>query len=401
MDSSLFSKHFSNPAGSPIRELFPYLSRPGMISFAGGYPSPSLFDTEGLRQASGLALATQSVFQYGPTEGPLPLREQLAALGRSRGVAASADQIIATTGAQQAFDLLLRVLINPGDAVLVETPAYPATLQALRLADARIIGIATDADGIDTEALQDRLEHPEPGERAPKLLYTVPNFSNPGGSRLSEARRRKLVSLAIEHGFLIAEDDPYGDLSFSGDKLASLYEHGQAQAVGHNPVLYLSSLSKTVAPALRVGWMVAPADLLRRCAIAKQTADLCSSPLTQAIAVEYLKLGRYEQAVQRMTQEYQQRVNCLADSLSRVMGDRVDFQAPGGGMFLWNRLTRAVDADALLQAAIRHNVLYVPGKAFYPQAPDACAMRLSFATTSTDDIREGVSRLRQALDTVG
>ena len=209
-DSALapFAAVFAEPAGSPIRELFPYLSRPGMISLAGGYPSPSLFDAEGLAQAAHQAMAQgPGALQYGATEGLSELREALAQQARERGMQATAADILVTTGSQQAFDLLVRVLVEPGDTVLVEVPAYPATLQALRLAQARILPIPMDEQGLQTEALADLLAA-LPADQRPKLLYTVPNFSNPRGTLLAAERREALVQLARQHGFWVVEDDP-------------------------------------------------------------------------------------------------------------------------------------------------------------------------------------------------
>jgi len=297
MLSDLFTPAFAQPAGSPIRELFPYLSRPGMISFAGGYPSPALFDAEGLREAAAQVFTDPAAaLQYGPTEGQGPLRQALLALSQQRGIQAEPDQLLVTTGSQQAFDLLVRVLVQPGDVVLVEAPAYPAALQALKLAGAQIVELGMDAQGLQTDAIEASLAQLRAGTR-PKLLYTVPTFSNPRGSLLPLARRQALVDLARRHGFLVIEDDPYGELRFSDEAPTPLYALGRQRCGDDNPVVYLSSLSKTVAPALRVGWMVAPAALVRRCAIAKQTADLCTSPLAQAVAARYLQSGRSPGAV--------------------------------------------------------------------------------------------------------
>ncbi|MGE4336140.1 MAG: PLP-dependent aminotransferase family protein [Pigmentiphaga sp.] len=401
MDILRFSRPFQLAEGSPIRELFPYLSQPGLISFAGGYPSPALFDLEGLQEASQRAASHRAVFQYSSTEGVPALREQLAALSATRGITIDADNLLVTTGSQQAFDLLTRVLLEPGDTVLVEAPTYPATLQTLRLAGANVIPVPTDAHGIDTEQLAQWLAtHGE--TRCPRLLYTVPTYSNPGGTLLSAPRRRQLVSLARQHGFLVVEDDPYGDLNFTGVVHETLYALGlRAFGPEANPVLYLSSLSKTVAPALRVGWLIAPGGILRRCAIAKQTADLCSSSLTQHLALEYLRLGRYTGSVERMTQAYRERADRLGQELTRQLGATLDFVVPSGGMFLWGTLRSSSGMDALFQAAVAEGVLYVPGKAFYLPGPSATALRLSFASTPPEDIPEGVSRLARALAAPG
>lgn len=399
-----FAAPFAQPAGSPIRELFPYLSQPGMISLAGGYPSPSLFDAEGLAQAAAQAMTGDAqTLQYGATEGLPVLRTALAALMRERGIQSSAEQMMVTTGSQQAFDLLVRVLIEPGDTVLVEVPAYPATLQALRLAQARIVPVPMDEHGLQTDALAELL-HQLPAGQRPKLLYTVPNFSNPRGTLLAAERREALVQLACAHGFWVVEDDPYGELRFDapdghtplmpptlrtvGDRLAG---------DGVNPVVYLSSLSKTVAPALRVGWMLADSSLLRRCTIAKQTVDLCTSPLAQMVAARYLESGRYPATVQRARIEYQQRMQALVQGIATRLDGRVHCAPPAGGMFVWATFAQSIDPQALFDAAVAQQVLYVPGKAFYPDNAQLHTMRLSFAAPEVPQIEQAVQRLAAAV----
>ncbi len=392
-----FTPAFANPQGSPIRELFPYLSRPGMISLAGGYPSPSLFDQEGLAAAATQAMATgATALQYGATEGSPALREQLAAQCTARGIRCTAADVLVTTGSQQGFDLLLRVLIQPGDAVCVETPAYPATIAALRQAGARMLSTPVDAHGLDVAALENLLASLPVGER-PKLLYTVPNFSNPCGTLLTQQRREKLVQLALQYGFVVVEDDPYGELAFTAERPAPVYAAAQQQVGdGENPVVYLSSLSKTVAPGLRVGWMVADAAVLRRCTVAKQTNDLCTSPLAQAVAASYLHSGRYPQAVAKACAEYQRRMLALTEGLKARLGDLVQFVQPAGGMFVWLTFDLSVDPQKLFDAAVAANVIFVPGKAFYADNANLHSMRLSFAAPDVAQIEQAVDRLAQA-----
>ncbi|MEG0786501.1 MAG: PLP-dependent aminotransferase family protein [Comamonas sp.] len=402
-----FTALFAEPAGSPIRELFPYLSRPGMISLAGGYPSTSLFDAQGLAQAATHAMAQgASALQYGATEGLPTLREALAQQARDRGMQASAADVLVTTGSQQAFDLLVRVLIEPGDTVLVEVPAYPATLQALRLAQAHIVSIPMDEHGLQTDALAQLLAD-LPAAQRPKLLYTVPNFSNPRGTLLSAQRRTALVELALQYGFWIAEDDPYGELRFDAangqpvtvpDTLRAVAQ--TLAAPGHNPVVYLSSLSKTVAPALRVGWMLADATMQRRCTVAKQTVDLCTSPLAQMVAASYLQSGRYAGTVQRARHEYQRRMQALVQGLNALPGQPICCSTPAGGMFVWAQIDRTLDPQRLFDAAVSQSVVYVPGKAFYPSQPDIHTLRMSFAAPEVPQIEQAVQRLAQAVQQV-
>ena len=400
MTSIEFAPSYSNPAGSPIRELFPFLSRPGMISFAGGYPSPSLFDSEGLRDAAQHALAdSATALQYGPTEGSPALRKVLSALCATRGIICEDSQIVVTTGSQQAFDLLVRIFVAPGTAVFVESPAYPAAIQALQLAQARIEEIPVDQDGLNVEYLRERLKAKSPMDR-PKLLYTVPTFSNPCGTLLTQERREALVSLAVQYNFFIIEDDPYGELTFESRMPEPLFVVGQRLAGKANPVIYLSSLSKTVAPALRVGWMTAPADVLRRVVIAKQTADLCTSPLAQSVATQYMLSGRYAPTVEHARREYRGRVEAMMNALEKQIGGEISFVRPKGGMFLWVDYSRPISPQKLFKQAIDRGILYVPGSAFYVNTNDAKAMRLSYAAPSLDDIPTGVKRLAEAMHAV-
>lgn len=396
MIKDLFTPAFANPAGSPIRELFPYLSMPGMISFAGGYPSPALFD------AQGLALAAERVFtqpgqalQYGPTEGCAPLRKELLRLTHERGIACAPEELLVTTGSQQAFDLLVRVLVQPGDVVLLEAPTYPAAIQALRVAGAVIHEIPMDSQGLQTELIEGILQR-LPASAKPKLLYTVPTFSNPRGTLLPQARRIELVELARRHGFLIVEDDPYGELTFTHDMPQPLYALARAGDGAENPVVYLSSLSKTVAPSLRVGWMVAAADIVRRCVIAKQTVDLCTSPITQLIAAAYLESGRYPGTVATARDEYRLRAQTMAEALESALGGSIRLERAQGGMFLWVDCLEPVDPRHLFSAAVKERVLFVPGAAFYCRAPAHVSMRLSYAAPDASEIRDGVARLSRA-----
>ncbi|UBB16614.1 aminotransferase-like domain-containing protein [Comamonas odontotermitis] len=400
-----FTPAFANPQGSPIRELFPYLSRPGMISLAGGYPSPSLFDQEGLATAAAQAMTTgATALQYGATEGSPALREQLAAQCQARGIRCAASDVLVTTGSQQGFDLLLRVLVQPGDVVCVETPAYPATIAALRQAGARILSTPVDGHGLNLDALQVLLEELPEDER-PRLLYTVPNFSNPCGTLLTQERRTRLVQLALQYGFVVVEDDPYGELAFTDQRPAPVYAAAQqllqeqrGEAEGENPVVYLSSLSKTVAPGLRVGWMVADPAVLRRSIVAKQTNDLCTSPLAQAVAASYLQSGRYAQAVAAACAEYRRRMQALTDGMKARLGDLVQFVQPAGGMFVWLTFDKGIDPQKLFDAAVAANVIFVPGKAFYADNADLHSMRLSFAAPDVAQIEQAVERLAQAFE---
>lgn len=391
-----YTAPFQNPAGSPIRELFKYLSEPGMISFAGGYPASDLFDIEGLRAAQARAYQDPILcLQYGPTDGLPRLKAQLVALMAKRGVSCKPEEMLVTTGSQQGLDLLLRVLVDPGDAVLTEQPAYPATLQALRLQQARIVTVPVDGDGLDVGRLASMLAAGVVAR--PKLLYTVPTFANPTGATLARERRIELLRLAVQYKFLIVEDDPYGDLRFAGEAVPSILAlTGQVDG-SRDWVVHFSSLSKVVAPGLRIGWTVAPAEIARRCVVAKQTVDLCTTPWSQAIAAEYLADGSLERHLPRIAAAYGVKNGALCGALRAGLGDAIEFHQPEGGMFVWARMP-GVDADALLKRAIERKVIFVPGKAFFADQPDTSALRLSFAAPGVEAIEEGARRLKQACE---
>jgi len=394
-----FTSVFANPAGSPIRELFKYLSEPGMISFAGGYPASDLFDVDGLAAAQVRAFAQPTrCLQYGPTDGLSELKAQIIALMATRGAKCASEELLVTTGSQQGLDLLLRVMVAPGDVVVTEQPAYPATLQALRLAQTQIVTVPVDADGLDVDHLATLLR--EGKIAVPKLLYTVPTFANPTGATLSRERRVALLKLAVEYRFIVIEDDPYGDLRFAGEALPTLLALTDEVPGSRAWVVHFSSLSKIVAPGLRAGWTIAPPEIARRCVVAKQTVDLCSVPWTQAVAAEYLADGALDRHLPNIKAAYKRKCDAMREALDGLLGDEIQFQAPEGGMFVWARLS-AVRTSELLPHAIEQKVLFVPGTAFYAEDADPSSLRLSFAAPGVDAIEEGVKRLQRAMQAVG
>lgn len=390
-----FSRAFQAPTGSVIRELFKYLSLPGMISFAGGYPAAQFFDRSALAAASAQAFAGAPLdcLQYAATEGLPALREQLALLMGRRGAQVSMDQVLVTTGSQQGLDLLIKVLLEPGDTVLVERPGYPAALQALRMAGARVLSAVTDSQGLDTERLAAQLAALPAG--SVRLLYCVPTFANPTGACLPLERREQLLALAARHDLLIVEDDPYGALRFSGEALPSLLQLSQRSEAAQGRVVHLSSLSKVIAPGLRLGWMVAPDAINQRCRIAKQTVDLCTSPWAQQIAAEYLRAGALEVALPGLVAGYRDKCQRMLAGLEALQ-EYIEISPPAGGMFIWGKCRLGVSAQALLEQAIEQRVLFVPGAAFYAEAPELDSLRLSFAAPDLQQIDTGLERLGEA-----
>lgn len=378
-----FSPAFVNPMSSPIRELFKYLSEPGMISFAGGYPDPALFDVEGLQEASVRAFAnSRTCLQYGSTDGGPEIKAQIVRLMQGRGVSAQPENVIVTTGSQQAFDLLLRVLLDIGDHVFVEQPTYTTNIQALRTHQARITPVPVDADGLDVTSLERLLESAEAAADLPKLVYTVPTFGNPSGATLSVERRRRLLELAVQYKFVIVEDDPYGDLRFSGEPVPSLLALAEQVPGASDWIVHLASLSKIVAPGIRIGWAIAPSEIARRLYVAKQSADVGSSPWTQGIAAEYLASGKLEVHLDKIRQAYGAKCRALSHGLKELVGDAISFHEPAGGMFIWAKLAGGYKAADLLKEAIPRKVIFVPGTGFHAENPDPSTLRLSFAAPS-------------------
>ncbi len=391
--SSSFAAPFKEIKGSPIRELFKYLSTPGMISFAGGYPAPELFDIPGL-QASITAQSNslQATMSYGSTEGLPALREVLASISTQRGIQAGKDDILVTSGSQQAYELLVRALITPGDTALVERPAYPAAIQGLRLAGANIVTIGVEEDGTNLEELAQALQ-----QHQPKFFYCVPTFANPSGITLSLEKRKKMLALLATTNCMLIEDDPYGQLRFNGQPLPTLTELARSTPA-QDQVIYLSSLSKTVAPGLRIGWMIAHPEILRRCVLAKQVDDMCSAPFMQAVAAHYLSSGRYAQHLPYIIDTYRLRAQCMLNAFTADFNGQLKLIRPQGGMFIWGYLPSDINASRLLPLAIDEKVMFVPGTGFYADTPNETAFRLSFAMSNEAQITEGVSRFRKALD---
>jgi DNA-binding transcriptional MocR family regulator len=383
---------------SAIRELFKLLGKPGIISFAGGFPDPALFDAEGIAQASAAVLANSPgpVLQYGATEGFQPLREAISGFMAGKGSTVKPEGLIVTTGSQQALDLIGKTMISPGDKVIVEAPTFLATIQCFRLYGAHIIGAPIDADGVDVDKLEALIE-----EHQPKLVYLIPSFGNPSGATLSLARRQRILEIAVRTQTLIVEDDPYGELYFDAPPPPSLLALSDHVPGSRDWLAYCGSFSKILSPGLRVGWMVAPPELLAKATMCKQFSDAHTSNLTQAICAHYLTLNRLNPSLAVVRKTYAERARVMAESLRRELGDAIEFNPPRGGMFFWARLTGAkgqpANATEFAKRAIDQLVAFVPGAPFYAHDPDLGTLRLSFATADVAKIEEGIARLGRAL----
>ncbi|MFD7260238.1 PLP-dependent aminotransferase family protein [Streptomyces sp. NPDC059874] len=376
--------------GSPLREILALTQRPGVISFAGGLPAPELFDAEGLRAAYDAAFTTSArrALQYSTTEGDLELREAVAARATARGLATGADDVLVTSGSQQALTLITGALVEPGDVVLVENPTYLAALQCFGLAGARIVPVPCDADGIIPEALEDLVVR----ER-PKLLYTIPTFQNPTGRTLPAARRAAVAAIAARLGLWLVEDDPYGDLRYEGTDVPWLAAHPGAE----DRTALLGSFSKIMAPGLRLGWLRAPAALRRAAVVAKQAADLHTSTVDQLAAARYLAAVDLGTHIAKVRTAYRARRDALLAGLGEALPTGSSWNRPEGGMFIWATLPEGYDATALLGSAISHDVAFVPGAPFFTGRPDTRTLRLSFTTHTPEEIAEGLRRLGTAV----
>lgn len=390
----LLAQRIVKVKSSAIRELLKHSKMEHVISLAGGIPSDALFDFEGLNIATQQAITEQpkSAFQYGLTEGSYLLRERICELCVQRGVRAQAEDIVVTAGSQQALDLVMRAVINPGDVFVVERPTYLAALQTLELAEANIMSVSSDSDGMVVDELAELLK-----TQKIKGVYVVPNFGNPSGLTLSAARREQLVKLAAEHNFLIVEDDPYGELRFTDERNATLYQVSQ-QVLGHTEnIIYTSTFSKILAPGLRLGWAILPPFLLHKVAIIKQAADLHASALSQSIVECYLGLDRLPAQIEKIRAAYKHKGEILAGLVEKELGDIISFDKPKGGMFLWARFRQPFDATEWLKTTLEQGVVFVPGEYFFSDKPDRSTFRLSFATATEQQMQEAVARLRRSL----
>lgn len=394
-----FADRLNNVETSAIRELFKLLGKPGIISFAGGFPDAALFDVEGIREASNAALTQDpgAALQYGATEGYNPLREELAGFMRAKGATVAADQLIVTTGSQQALDLLGKTMISPGDKVIVEGPTFLATIQCFRLYGAELVSAPVDGHGVLTDALEALM-----AEHKPKLAYLIPTFGNPSGATLSLERRKKVLELAVKYNTLVVEDDPYGDLYFDqAPPHPSLLALSDSVPGSRELLAHCGSLSKVLSPGLRVGWMIAPPELLAKATMCKQFSDAHTSTFAQATAAQYLKAGRMPATLDKVRQVYAERAQTMGDALRRELGDAIEFVQPQGGLFVWARLTgaggKAANGNDLAKRAIDKGVAFVPGTPFFASNPDHATLRLSFATEGLDKIVDGVGRLAAAL----
>ncbi len=390
-----YEKFFSADAGafraSAIRAFARLMNDPNIISFAGGAPNPETFPADAIAAiAERVIRERRSVaLQYGPTRGLRRLCESIATICRDRQIECRADDVMVTTGSQQALDLVARTLLDPGDVVLVELPTYIGGTACFYARRAEMAGVEQDDDGIVPESLAEVAGRVRASGRRVKLLYTIPNFQNPSGRLLSQPRRKQVLEIAEKHDFLIIEDDPYGELVYVDNADTTPMKSRDS----HHRVVYLGSFSKVLAPGLRCGWIVAPPAILERLEIAKQAADLCSGMLDQSIVDEFCASGGLPKQIQKVRAFYRGKRAVLLDALSKHFGGLAAWTNADGGLFTFVTLPAAVDTTARIDAAIANGVAYIPGAPFFVDGSGRNTMRLTFAKENDDRLREGIVRL--------
>lgn len=385
-----FARRMKLAEVSAVREILKVTEMPDIISFAGGLPAPELFPTAEVAQSFYQVISEDgaAALQYSTTEGFPPLREYVAARMRAKGMRVEANNILITSGSQQGLDLAAKVLINAGDKVIVERPTYLAALQTFSLFEAEFIGVESDDEGMDVEDLERQLwRHDDV-----KLIYLVANFQNPSGTTLSLERRRRLVELAAEYGVRIVEDDPYGELRYRGQHLPSLKSLDP-----ENYVIHLSTFSKTMTPGLRLGWMVADAELYAKLVIAKQATDLHTNTAAQRAAHYYLINYAPDVHIAKIRAVYGERCNVMLDALARHFPAGVRWTKPEGGMFLWVELPPDVNTTELLQSALKEKVAFVPGAPFFANEKPQNFLRLNFSNQKPERIEQGIERLARVI----
>lgn len=387
---------------SAIRKMGTLLANAkDIVSFAPGYPEEELFPWADLRDIATELLSGSDgkVLQYGATRGYRPLLDVISGIMSRRGISTSMEQLMVTTGSQQGLDIVATVLCDPGDVILVELPSYVGAISAMQNVGTDLVGVRQEADGVDLEALSATVARLRAAGRSVKAFYTVPNFQNPTGLLVSQAKRHALLAWASREDLLIIEDDPYGDLYFE-DVTTAADTRPIAASDTEGRVIYLSSFSKTLAPGFRTAWISAPAPLATRFELAKQSIDLCTGALDQRMVAEACRRGILDAQLPKLRAAYQAKRDVMEQSLRAHFGGRISWTSPRGGFFLWTHLPAGVDAAALLPVAQQHGVIYVTGDAFFVDGEGADFLRLAFSAPSHDRIREGVKRLAAAVSAV-
>ncbi len=394
--NALFSKVVSRSKASAIRELLKVISRPEIISFAGGLPDPNLFPTQEIKNIFDTVLtkSPKEALQYGTTEGQDSLKQELVRFVKeTENITVSPEQILVVSASQQSLDMSARIFVNPGDSIITACPTYLGALQAFQVAGADILGVASDHDGVLVEDLQTKLELLKQQGKPCKFIYLVPDFQNPTGTTIPEDRRVKILELAKKYQTFILEDSPYRQVRFEGKAPKTFYELDG----GQGNVMTLFTFSKIFVPGFRLGFVIGPADVIRKFVILKQAMDLCSSPILQLATGEFLRRGLLQDHIQKMIAVYREKRDLMLKTLAEYMPQGVTWTHPEGGLFLWLTLPKQLDATQLLPKAIENKVAYVAGVDFYPDGNVFNDLRLNFSYSSPEQIVEGLKRLAQTI----
>jgi 2-aminoadipate transaminase len=392
--AGLFAERTYAMRSSAMRDLMAITARPEVISLAGGLPDTSTFPpaTFAAQMTKIAQESAAEALQYGPTEGFEETKDCILQVMGAEGMLPDPDDVIVTTGGQQAIDLITKTLVDPGDPVICEAPTYPGAVPVFSSYQADVIQIDTDDEGMRVDELEEVLELLAGTGRRPKFIYSVPSFQNPAGVTLSFERRLRLVELARRHEVLIAEDNPYGLLRYEGKQLPPLY-----QLEGGDYVIYVGTLSKILSPGIRLGWAVAPPPVMEKIVLGKQVSDLCTSTLTQYFVREYFEEGHWQDYVRSLCDLYSARRDAMLDALQRHFPPQAQWTHPQGGLFVWATLPDYIDTTDLLAKALRENVAFVPGQAAYVDGRGGSSMRLNFSASSEEQIDEGVRRIGQVI----
>jgi 2-aminoadipate transaminase len=392
--ASLFAARMQVMRSSAMRDLMAVTARPEVISLAGGQPDTSTFPPESFAaQMTRIAQESSAqALQYGPTEGFDRTKECIVEVMAAEGMAPDPEDVVVTTGGQQAIDLVAKTLLDPGDAVICEAPTYPGAVPVFCSYEAETIQIAVDEEGMSIDAVAAAIDGLGAQGRRPKFVYTVPTFQNPAGVTLSAGRRQALVELAREREVLVVEDNPYGLLRFEGEAVDPLYKLD-----GGDYVVYLGTFSKILSAGIRLGWVVAPPPVLEKITLGKQATDLCTSTLSQYFVAEYFAAERWESYVASLVEIYRSRRDAMLDALERFFPPQATWSRPAGGLFLWATLPEYIDTTDLLARAIRENVAFVPGAAAFVDGRGSSSMRLNFSGSTAEEIVEGIRRIGEVV----
>ncbi len=394
--NELFSSVVSRSKASAIRELLKVISRPGIISFAGGLPDPTLFPTKEIQNIFDTILtnSAREALQYGSTEGQDTLKQQLVrTLKETENITVTPEQILVVSASQQALDMAARMFINPGDSIITACPTYLGALQAFQVAGADILGVASDHDGVLVTDLKAKLELLKQQGKPCKFIYLVPDFQNPTGTTIPQDRREQILALAKEYKTFILEDSPYRQVRFEGTAPKTFYELDG----GAGNVMTLFTFSKVFVPGFRLGFIIGPADVIRKFVILKQAMDLCTTPTLQLATAEFLRRGLLQNHIKRMIDVYRHKRDLMIQNLAKYMPQGVTWTHPQGGLFLWLTLPKHIDATKLLPKAIENKVAYVAGVDFYPDGNVFNDLRLNFSYSTPEQIEEGLKRLAQTI----